>query len=352
MVDLNSFILVSLFIVSALLIWIFGVKLAKAVDVLVNHYGWGQAIGGMLFLAIIADLPEIAITGYAAYKHEYVIAVSNLLGGIAIQTVVLVLIDIFGVGRKAPLTNKGHSTILKIEGITVIIVLLVLLLGHYNVDTINLPVKYSFEIACLLIWLGSIIWTKKLYDKHKIKKQAKTNIHDFQPSTIISKIAKPISIHKNKKLSSAIIILIIGSIVMLIAGIGLELSGEILSKRWGMSGVVFGATILALCTALPEISTGIASAKIRDYEMAMSDIFGGNSFLALLLLMAAIISGESLLGYFSLSDIYLIWVGITLTIVYLIGMHYHSKKQYLRMGIDSIIVSIIYLLSIIGLIYL
>ena len=38
--------------------------------------------------------------------------------------------------------------------------------------------------------------------------------------------------------------------------------------KWGC----IGGTILALCTALPEISTGIASAKIRDYEMAMSDI--------------------------------------------------------------------------------
>ena len=348
----NSFILGGLFILCASLIWIFGVKLAKAVDVVVNHYGWGEAIGGMLFLAIIADLPEIAITAFAAYKHEYVIAISNLFGGIAIQTVVLVLIDIFGVGRKAPLTNKGHSSILKIEGITVIIVLLVLLLGYYNASAIKVPVKYSFEIACLTIWLLSIFWTKKLYDKHQIKKQTKTNINAFEAGRIIATIAKPIQLHKNKKIESALLILIIGSVVMLIAGMGLEMSGEILSKRWGLSGVVFGSTILALCTALPEISTGIASAKIRDYEMAMSDIFGGNSFLALLLLMAAIISGESLLGYFSPSDIYLIWVGIILTLVYLIGMHYHSKKQYLRMGIDSIIVLILYIISIVGLVYI
>ncbi|MFN5253800.1 MAG: sodium:calcium antiporter [Chitinophagaceae bacterium] len=352
MILYNNYILGGLFIACALLIWIFGVKLATAVDVVVHHYGWGEAFGGMLFLAIIADLPEIAITASAAYKHEYVIAVSNLLGGIAIQTVVLVLIDIFGVGRKAPLTNKGHSNILKIESITVIVILLVLLLGYYNASTIKVPVKYSFEMLCLIIWLVSIFWTKKLYNTHQIKKQAKTNIQTFQPSPIISTIVKPISIHKNKKVASAIIIIFIGSLVMLFAGIGLEMSGEILSKRWGLSGVVFGGTILALCTALPEISTGIASAKIRDYEMAMSDIFGGNSFLALLLLMAAIISGESLLGYFSPSDIYLIWVGITLTFVYLIGMYFHSKKQYLRMGVDSIIVLVLYLISIAGLVYM
>ena len=323
----NNFILSGLFIICALLIWVFGVKLAKAVDVVVNHYGWGEAIGGMLFLAIIADLPEIAITASAAYKHEYVIAVSNLLGGIAIQTVVLVLIDIFGVGRKAPLTNKGHSTILKIEGITVILILVILLLGYLNTNSIKLPVKYSFEMICLAIWFISIWWTKKLYDRHKIKKQAKTNIQDFQPSTIISTIAKPINIHKSNKVASAIVIIIIGSLVMLFAGIGLEMSGEILSKRWGLSGVVFGGTILALCTALPEISTGIASAKIRDYQMAVSDIFGGNAFLPVLFLMAALIGGESILPNLKISNIYLTSVGILLTTIYMIGMLLHSKKN-------------------------
>ena len=132
---------------------------------------------------------------------------------------------------------------------------------------------------------------------------------------------------------------------------GLEVSGEILSKRWGMDGVVFGATILALCTALPEISTGIASAKIRDYQMAVSDIFGGNAFLPVLFLMAALIGGESILPGLKVSDIYLTSVGILLTTIYMIGMLFHSKKQFFRMGIDSIIVLVLYLASIVGLVY-
>jgi cation:H+ antiporter len=352
MIIYSNWLLSFIFILCAILIWIFGIKLAKAVDIVINHFKWGEAIGGMLFLAIIADLPEIAITAIAAYKHEYTIAVSNLLGGIAIQTVVLVVIDIFGVGRKAPLTNKGHSSILQIEGATVIVILLLLLLGHYFPFTNTFQGKYVFESFIVLLWISSIYFTKRLYDKHQIKKQQKTDIHSYKPSLIITTIAKPIKLHKNEKVESAILIIIIGSLIMLFAGMGLEVSGEILSKRWGLSGVVFGGTILALCTALPEISTGIASAKIRDYEMAMSDIFGGNSFLSILLFMAAIISGESLLGYFSFSDIYLIYVGIVLTLVYLIGMYYHSKRQYFRMGIDSIIVLILYILSIIGLVYL
>jgi cation:H+ antiporter len=130
------------------------------------------------------------------------------------------------------------------------------------------------------------------------------------------------------------------------------ITGEQLSIRWGMSGVLFGGTILALCTALPEISTGIASAKLRDYNMAVSDIFGGNAFLPVLFLMASLISGDAILPNLKPSDIYLTILGVMLTGIYMMGMVLHSKKQIFRMGIDSFIVLLVYLIGLLGLIIL
>ncbi len=353
----SSWLLGGIFLVCAALIWIFGIRLTKAIDTIVHHYGWGEAIGGIVFLAIITNLPEIAITAVAAYQHEYDIAVSNILGGIAIQTVVLVLIDAFGVGKRAPLTHKGHSSILQIEGWTVVIILAIVLVAN------KLPIEYKllratpYEWFMTAFWIGSIFWTKHLYNIHAIKKQRKVSTVDFNTSTILDKLVinSPNSIKHIKKgqsISSALLILVIGAFITLFAGYGLEVSGEILSKRWGISGVLFGSTILAFCTALPEISTGIASAKIRAYEMAVSDIFGGNAFLPSLFLMAALISGDSILPSLQFSDIYLTYVGIGLTLVYIIGMKWHSKRQYFNLGIDSIVVLLLYILSIAGLIFL
>jgi cation:H+ antiporter len=338
MIIYSSWALGILFIVCALLIWVFGIKLSKAIDEIVNHYGWGEAIGGIVFLAIITNLPEIAITAVAAFNHDYDIAVSNILGGIAIQTAVLVLIDMYGVGRKAPLTLKGHSKILLFEGLTVIIILSLVIAANKFPTYHYLRHTTAFEWIILFTWLVSIWGIKRLYQLNEIKKGFKHQTNSIVLSTV--------------KVKKAIIVTILGAIITLVAGYGLEVSGEILSKRWGMDGIVFGATILALCTALPEISTGIASAKIRDYQMAVSDIFGGNAFLPVLFLMAALIGGESILPGLKVSDIYLTSVGILLTTIYMIGMLFHSKKQFFRMGIDSIIVLVLYLASIVGLVYI
>jgi len=334
----SSLILILLFAISTIAIWISGIKLTKAIDAITSHYGLGEAFGGMVFLAIITNLPEIAITIVAAFHKNYDIAISNILGGIAIQTVVLVLIDVFGVGRSAPLTQKGHSKILILEGVALIFILSLVIIGAQFSDQLIYFRSTPFEWLILGIWLGTIFLVSSMIETKQKPK----------PDEIVHHLLMPKSTFKGS-LTAAWWVLALGAIITLFSGWALEVTGEILSIRWGISGVIFGGTILALCTALPEISTGIASAKIRDYNMAVSDIFGGNAFLPVLFLGASLISGEAILPNLKPSDIYLTTLGIILTGVYMAGMVIHSKKQIFRMGLDSFLVVIIYILGLIGL---
>ena len=117
-----------------------------------------------------------------------------------------------------------------------------------------------------------------------------------------------------------------------------------------MTGVLFGSTILAATTALPELSTGLASVKLGDYKLAFSDIFGGNAFLPVLFLPASFLSGGSVLPYAANTDIYLTSLGIVLTMVYLWGLIFRPQRQYFRLGPDSLVVLALYAVGTVGLV--
>ena len=89
--------------------------------------------------------------------------------------------------------------------------------------------------------------------------------------------------------------------------------------------------------------------KLKDYQMAMSDIFGENAFLPVLFMVTTIISDESVLPQANNTDIYLTALAILFTIVYICGIIFRPRKQILWMGIDSFIVLIVYIVGLIGL---
>src|SRR5690349_24393415 len=118
-----------LFVAAAGAIWVAGIQLSDQTDVLSTRLHLGSALGGLILLALATNLPEIAIVAGAAAGGEVEVAVGNILGGIAIQTVVLAALDAFGVGRGKPLTYRAASLVLVLEGLAVIAVLAVVVAG-------------------------------------------------------------------------------------------------------------------------------------------------------------------------------------------------------------------------------
>src|SRR4051812_40573754 len=113
--SLSLIALLIIFVIAAIAIWIAGIKLSDTTDILVSRFGIGEAMGGLIILAIVTNLPEIAIVAGASLQHKMGIAIGNILGGIAIQTVVLVVLDRFGLGKQSSLTYKAASLVLVLE---------------------------------------------------------------------------------------------------------------------------------------------------------------------------------------------------------------------------------------------
>jgi len=342
-------ILLLIFGVSAVVIWFAGIKLSETADILSIHFGLGEALGGLILLAIVTNLPEIAITVSAALQNNLDLAIGNILGGIAIQTVVLVVLDVFGLGKKDPLTYRAASLVLVLEGLMVITVLTLVVVGNLlKPSNIYLGVS-PIDLLIVLVWLAGIYMMGK----------ARTDLPWHKLGTLPNSQKEERGHSKKKKHDGAmkkgvriqtVIFIFAGcSLLTLVAGVGLEVSGDAIAKQIGMTGVLFGATILAAATALPEVSTGLASMKLKDYQMAMSDIFGGNAFLPVLFMVATVLSGKSVLPLAHKTDIYLTGLGILLTIVYICGLMFRPRKQLFWMGVDSFLVILVYLVGLLGL---
>src|SRR5438270_4298011 len=111
-------------IAAAAAVWVAGIQLSNTTDAIDDRFGLGQALGGLVVLAFVTNLPEMAIVGAAATQHNFDLATGNILGGISIQTVVLVVLDGVGVPRR-PLTYQTNSLVVVLEGVLVMAVLAV-----------------------------------------------------------------------------------------------------------------------------------------------------------------------------------------------------------------------------------
>ena len=144
-------------------------------------------------------------------------------------------------------------------------------------------------------------------------------------------------------------IFVSGCAVTPAAGVLLELTGNALADRAGVNGIVFGATALALATALPEISTGIAAIHLGDHQLVMSDVFGGNAFQVCLFLVADLIAGRPVLPTVGHANSWLAGVGIVLTVVYAAAVILRPQRRIVRRGTDSIVVVVLFAIGVIGL---
>jgi len=341
-----------IFVASGGAIWVAGVFLSNYTDVLAHRLHLGTALGGLILLAVATNLPEVAITVTASLNGQVDVAVSNILGGIAIQTVVLVALDGFGVRVRRPLTYQAASLSLVLEGAVVVAVLVGCVMGA-QLPRDAVAFRLSPDVIGIAgIWVIGLVLTQR--SATKLPWADNGNAPDAQPKPRGHSAQKRAEDASKKGIATSRAISVFGAaaVITLVAGALLEESGSQAAGKVGLSGVLFGATVLAAATALPELSTGLTAARTGDYQLAFGDIFGGNAFLPVLFLLATLISGKAILPNAHHSDLYLTALAALLTIIYMAGLLFRPAKEHLRLGIDSIAVLTVYLIGVAGLAFL
>ncbi|MFI1567140.1 sodium:calcium antiporter [Streptomyces sp. NPDC020490] len=347
--SLGSPVLLLLFLASAAVIWYAGIKLSGTTDVLSERLHLGSALGGLILLAIATNLPEIAITATAAVGGQLEVAVGNILGGIAVQTVVLAVLDAVGAGPRAPLTRMAASLVLVLEGVLVIVVLAVVVMGTQLSGDLSFARVTPAPLAVAALWVIGLVLLDRAGKGLPWREGGDAPGAQPEPRGHSKGKKEKAATDQGVSTLRAVLVFTAAAAATLAAGVVIERSGETFFARQGLSGILFGATVLAVATSLPEISTGLTSTKLGDHQLAVSDIFGGNAFLPVLFLLAAVLSGKPVLPAAHDTDVYLTALGIVLTGVYVAGLVFRPHRQYLRMGVDSVAVVVLYGVGVAGL---
>ncbi len=327
--------LVLVFALAGVATWVAGIYLSKATDVLDDRFGLGEAVGGMLLLGLAGSLPELAITASAALSGHLSLAVGNLLGGIAMQTLVLVFLDATS-RKKQPLTSLVADTSPLFESMLVIGLVTIAVMGGFLPETTAVGPVSPASIGIVVLFLLGIVGLNRARSR-----RAWATATEPPP-------AAGEAPNRFKASTTALVLGVFGvaSLVTLVAGVTLEQTGNQLADDMGVNGVVFGATILAAVTALPEISSGIAAVRLGQVELAMSDIYGGNAMQLTFFLLADLLAGDPVLPTASAESLWLGATGAVVTAMFAYGLLVRHDTKFAGLGSDSILVLATYVAAV------
>lgn len=324
-----------IFLACATAVWIAGARLAYVADALADRYRLAKSLVGLLLLSLATSLPEVATTLTAAVGQARDLVLNNLFGGIALQTAILAMSDFWARG---PITNYPRKANHALEA-TLLVLLLSLALIITNLGETFVIGGVGMGSVFIAVFYGGAIWLLRKYDDNS--DWVPVDLPDPDP------LAFPAPTGLTTASNRAMIWqAVIAASAILIFGLFLVLFAERIAQQSGLGTGFIGVTLLAAATSLPELTTSIAAVRIGAYTMAISNIFGSNLIMLVLVFPADILfrAGPILQGTSQTVSLALAF-GLAVTAIYLTGLIVRRKPKIGAFGLDSILVLFAFLAS-------
>jgi cation:H+ antiporter len=341
---------IGVFVVSAIIVWIAGTKIARYADKIATRTGLGHAAVGLVLLAGITSLPEVAVSVTSAVERNAALAVNNLLGSIAMQITILAVADAL-IGRQALTVVAASPGVLLQVAMNALLLTLVaasITVGdvpffHAGVWAWGLLFAYVFAIWKVANSEGRNYWVARKTPVQKKREEERRPVHAGHPSPDEGDKEEEENEEELGSFRSLVIKCIAAGAAILVAGFLLSRTGDAIASQTGLGQSFVGAVLLAISTSLPEVSSVVAAVRLRRYQMAISDIFGTNLFnVGMIFLVDIFYTGKPVLSEVGSFSQMASLLGAALACVYLVGLIERRDRTVARMGIDSFAVLILY----------
>jgi len=242
-----------------------GTKLSKYGDVIGEKTGLGRIWVGVVLLATITSLPELA-TGISsvALVGKPDLTLGDLFGSNLINLVVIATIDVmytrgpvlYYLGTGIVLATILSTMLIALAAISIYVAQNVTSLGLFGYIGLYSPI-----LLCLYLLAQYMLFRFQRAQQNQPPSSGPVNAD----SETIS-------------LTRASTFFGIAALATIGAGIWLGLIGNELSEVTGLNTSFIGTLFLAICTSAPEIVVSISALRIGAPDMAVGNVIGSNLF--------------------------------------------------------------------------
>lgn len=325
---------VSVFACCAVVITIAGTRITRVVDQLADRTGIGEAVAGAVFLGGATSLAGSVLSVTAAWKGHPELAVSNALGGIAVQTLFLAIADLCY--RRANLEHAAASAPNMLQNALLISLLALILLAPLLP---NITLFHIHPVTPVLIgfyWYGIRLVRGARLQPMWFPSLTRETRHDVPHKSSLSLSTTTLWFR---------FILLMGALAL--AGWVLEPAADNIALKTGLSQTAVGVLLTAISTSIPELVTSIAAVRCGALTLAVGGIIGGNVFDALFTAVSDIAYREGSI-YHAMPEAALLWVTLTLFMsgIMMMGLIRREEQGIAHIGMESTAIIVLYAIGV------
>lgn len=321
---------VALFVACTAVIGVTGTRLADVVDRLADRTGLGEAIVGAVLMGLATSLSGSVLSVSAAASGRADLAMSNAVGGIAVQTLFLAFADLLY--RRANLEHAAASLGNLIQGALLVTQLSWLMLafampawtvGHVHVVTPLLLVSYLYGLRLARESRNDPMWSPARTTETREDEPDEDNARE--------PLGRQLAVFAGLVLAMAT------------AGYLLEQAASVIIDSTGLGQAVVGLLFTAVATSLPELVTTVAAVRNGALTLAVAGIIGGNAFDTLFAAFSDVAYLDGSI-YHAVSGDVPLWtaLGALMGAVLLLGLVRRQERGPGRIGFESVTLVALY----------
>lgn len=303
------------FILSLVIILFAGTKLARYGDALAEKTRLGHIWIGLLLLAFITSVPELA-TGISAVALVKIpdLAIGTIMGSCIFNVLIVALLDI--IYRQAPILSKvsPNHIMSVVMGILLVALAAVSIFFGERISGLVLGWIGIPSILAIVVYLIGVRWTLRSAREGQVASPPVANTR-----------------YSHITMREVWLKFTLAGLAVIGSGIWLAFIGEEIAATTGLGASFVGTLFLAISTSMPELALTIAAVRLGAIDMAVADVLGANMInIAKIFLIDIFYTDGSILSSVSKAHITSAVVAIAMSIVVLIALRFRQKRKTFR----------------------